>query len=209
MMATRTLSSPRTAPFDAPFDSVTCFLHELLADVQDALDDRDPRGRSQQGDRPGEDTPRREDEAGGDDHDALGSGADADVALEAEGLRAGAGVGDEQRTGDRRDGDDDEDLLPVDREDVGDRSEHEELADAIGGRVEERAEDGRLAPGAGERAVEDVENRAGDEDRRAEPEEQQLVAPLEEDDDGGDEAERDAGHGERVGGDAGAGESRD
>ena len=40
-----------------------------------------------------------------------------------------------------------------------------------------------LAAGAGERAVEDVEDRARDEERRAEPVEEDLVAVLEEDDD--------------------------
>ena len=83
-------------------------------------------------------------------------------------------------------------VAAVAREDVRDRGEHEALADAVGGRVEERAEGRRLAAGAGERAVEDVEDRAGDEDGRAEPEEEQLVVALEEDEHRGDEAERDA-----------------
>ena len=50
---------------------------------------------------------------------------------------------------------------------------------AVGRRVEERAERRRLAAGPGERAVEDVEDRPGDEERRAEPVEEVLVAVLE------------------------------
>src|SRR5262245_6311177 len=156
MMATRTLSSPpRTAPFDAPLAPSLIWLtlrslHELLADVQDTLDDRDPCGRGQQGDGPGQDTPRREHETGRDDDDALGAGADADVPLDAERLAAGTRVRDEQRAGDCGDGDDDEDLAAVCCEYVRDRREHEELADAVGGRVEERAEWGCLSSGAGE-----------------------------------------------------------
>ena len=126
-------------------------------------------------DRPRQDAPGREHEAGGDHDDALGARADADVALEAERLGAGARVGDEERAGDRGDGDDDEDVLVVAGEDVGDRGEHEALADPVGRRVEERAERRRLPAGPGERAVEDVEDRPGDEEPRAEPVEEELV----------------------------------
>jgi CDP-diacylglycerol--glycerol-3-phosphate 3-phosphatidyltransferase len=48
-------------------------MHELLADVQDALRHRDPGGRGEQVDRPLEPAPRREDEAAGDHDDALGA----------------------------------------------------------------------------------------------------------------------------------------
>ena len=56
-----------------------------------------------------------EHEPGGDHDDALGPGADPDVALQAERLGAGAGVGDEERAGDGCDGDDDEDVLGCSR----------------------------------------------------------------------------------------------
>ena len=83
------------------------------------------------------------------------------------GLRAR--VRDEERAGDGRHRDGDEDRVVLRREDVGDRRQHEALAHAVGGRVEERAERRRLAAGACERAVQDVEQRADDEDepRRA------------------------------------------
>ena len=64
-------------------------------------------------DRPREDAPGGEHEPGGDHDDALGARADADVALEAERLGAGARVGDEERAGDRGDRDDDEDVVSL------------------------------------------------------------------------------------------------
>ena len=53
------------------------------------------------------------------------------------------------------------------------------LADAVGRGVEEGAERRGLPAGARERPVEDVEDRADDEDHRAEPVEEDLVAALE------------------------------
>ena len=72
-------------------------------------------------DRPRQHAPRREDETRGDDDDALGAGADADVAAQAERLGACARVRDEERPGDRGDGDGDEGGMMVPREDVRDR----------------------------------------------------------------------------------------
>ena len=92
-------------------------------------------------------------------------------------------------------------------EDERDRGEHRTLADAVGGRVEEGAERRRLAAGPRQRAVEDVEDGADDEDARAEPVEEELVAVLERDEDGRGEAERDARRGERVRRDARAREA--
>src|SRR5437763_301519 len=71
-------------------------------------------------------------------------------------------------------------------------------ADAVGGRVENRAERSGLAARPRERPVEDVEDRADDEHGGAHPVEQELVAVLEVDDDGRGEAERDPGRGQRV-----------
>ena len=87
--------------------------------------------------------------------------------------------GHEEGAGDRDDREDDRDVVSGAREDERDRSEHRALADAVGGRVEEGAERRRLPAGARERAVEDVEDRADDEDARAEPVEEELVAVLE------------------------------
>src|SRR5256885_9127418 len=92
--ATRTLSCWRSRPL--PFDSLTVrCLQELLADVQDALDDRDPRGEGEEHERPGQHAPRREDETRGDDDDALGARPDPDIATEAERLGLRASVRDE------------------------------------------------------------------------------------------------------------------
>src|SRR4051812_32398303 len=107
-MATRTLSCCRSR-----FSAMSICLHQLLADVQDALDDRDPRRAGEEHERPGKDAPRWEHEPGGDDDAALGARADPDVAAETEGLRLRAGVRDENRSGDARDRDGDEDRLVV------------------------------------------------------------------------------------------------
>ena len=137
-------------------------------------------------DRPRQPAPRSEDETGGDQDHALGARAQSDVALQAERLGAGAGVRDEEGADDRRDRDDDGPVLAVAREDERDRGEHRALADAVGRGVDERAERGRLAAHAGECAVEDVEQRADDEDGGGEPVDEQRVRPvLERDEDGG------------------------
>src|SRR5262249_61025012 len=99
MIATRTLSSLRARPFDEPLDSDTIrFLQELAADVEHALDDRDPRRDGEERYRPGQHAPGSEDETGGDDDDALGAGADADVAPQPERRRAPACLRDENPT---------------------------------------------------------------------------------------------------------------
>ena len=177
--------------------------------MQDALDDRDPGRAGEEHERPGEHAPRCENETGGDHDDALGARADADVAAQADRLGPGAGVRDEERAGDRRHRDRDEDRAVLRREDVRDRGQHEAFADAVGRRVEERAERRRLAARAGERAVEDVEQRADDEDDRGEPVEENLVAALEEHEDRRRAAEQDAARRQGVRRDPGAGEAAD
>src|SRR5438128_11814922 len=100
MIATRTLpSSTRALPL---VDAIRSSEEQLLADVQDALDDRDPGRRSEEIDRRLEqhDADRGEHEPRGDHDDALGPRAEPDVAAEAERLRLRAGVGDEVRAGD-------------------------------------------------------------------------------------------------------------
>src|ERR1700751_6185382 len=100
MIATRTLPSSRRA---LPLFDATGSSGKLLADVQDALADREPGRRGKRDDRPGQAAPPREDEAGGDEDDSLRSGAEPDVALQAERLGAGARVGDEKRADARPD----------------------------------------------------------------------------------------------------------
>src|SRR5581483_10640008 len=73
----------------------------------------------------------------------------------------------------------------------------------------ERAERRRASAGPRERAVEDVEHRADDEDAGAEPVEEDRVPRLERNEDGGDDAERDAGRRQRVRRDTGLREARD
>src|SRR5581483_6509085 len=101
MIATRTLpSSERLRPFDEPLVvDMRTSVNQLLANVQDALDDRDPRGRGQEVDRPGETAPRSEDEARGDHDDALRARAEPDVAAQAERLRLRAHVRHEEGAG--------------------------------------------------------------------------------------------------------------
>src|SRR2546423_14418130 len=99
MIATRTLPSSRCA---LPLVDATGSSGKLLADVQDALDDREPRSRGKRDDRPRKAAPRREDEAGGYHHDALGARAPPRVAAPTPGLCAGARVGGEGRGRDPR-----------------------------------------------------------------------------------------------------------
>ena len=54
----------------------------------------------------------------------------------------------------------------------------EDLADAVCRRVDEGAEWRRLASHTGQRAVEDVEQRADDEDAGSEPIDEQLARPV-------------------------------
>src|SRR5260370_22017864 len=83
MIATRTLPSSRPArPFVLPLVDIQSSKNQLLADVQDALQDSEPRRGCEEIDRPGEQAPRSEYEAGGDYGDALGTRAHGDVAPE-------------------------------------------------------------------------------------------------------------------------------
>src|SRR3954466_2449728 len=109
MIATRTLSL-------VAIDSS----EQLLADVQDALQNGDQRGCGQQIDEPLECAPWREHEAGREDDDALGPRAEADVAAEAERLCFRADVGNEERAGDRDDREDDRRVVAGTREDEAD-----------------------------------------------------------------------------------------
>src|SRR5207248_3606783 len=91
MMATRTL----------PFDSdISSSINQLLADMQDALQNGDRRRRGEEIDGPLECPPGREHEARGDDDDALGPRAEADVATQPQRLRLRADVRHEEGAGD-------------------------------------------------------------------------------------------------------------
>src|SRR5919204_5186798 len=173
-------------------------LTKLRAHAPHTLADGEPGGRREDADRPHERSPGSEDETDRDHHDPLGAAADADVAAQAERLRAGARVADEERAGDGGEREPDADEVVVAREDERDRAEDDALAHAVGRRIEEGAERRSLAARPGERAVEDVEDRADDEDRGAEPVEEELVAVLEEDEDARGGAERDAGGRQRI-----------
>src|SRR6185437_5696394 len=105
MIATRTLpSSERRLPL---LLAIRSSMNELLANVQDALDDRDPGGRGQEIDRPLKPAPRAEHEAGRDHDDALGARAKTDVTAQAERLGLRADIRNEERAGDRHDREDD------------------------------------------------------------------------------------------------------
>src|SRR5439155_16046864 len=103
MMATRTLpSSTRARPFDLPLVvDMGSSMNQLLADVQDALQNRDPRGRGEKINGPLEAAPRREYEPGRDHDDTFGARAEPDVAGEAERLRLRAHVRHEEGACDR------------------------------------------------------------------------------------------------------------
>src|SRR3954469_15815766 len=111
MIATRTFPSSRRArPLVDPLVDIRSSMNQLLADVQDALHHGDPRGCSQEVDRPLKPAPGREHEAGGEYDDALRAGADPDVAAQTERLRLCAHIRDEERAGDRDDCEDDRDV---------------------------------------------------------------------------------------------------
>src|SRR5919109_115864 len=173
-------------------------LSKLRADAPHTLADGEPCGRREDADRPYERAPGSEDEADGNHDDALRAAADADVATEAERLGAGACVAHEEGAGDGCEGEPYADEVVVAREDERDRAENDALADAVGRRVEEGAERRPLAARAGERPVEDVEDRADDEDGRAEPVVEELMAALERHEHRRRETERHARGGERV-----------
>src|SRR5215470_6177299 len=201
-IATRTLPSSRRA---LPLVVATGSSGKLLANVQDALDDREPGSHREHENRPRQASPRREHESGSDEYDTLGARAKPDIALQSERLGAGARVRDEERADDCRNGEHDGPVLPVTREDERDCSEHRTLAYAVGGGVDERAERSRLAAHAGECTVEDVEQRAHDEDEGCEPvDEQRVGAVLERHEDRRQETQRDACRREDVRRDAGA-----
>src|SRR5437588_5045623 len=151
---------------------------KLAPHAPDALADREPRGRRQRPDRPHERAPRSEDEPDRDHHHALRAAADPDVAAQPERLRARAGVADEERARDGGEREADADEVAVASEDERDRAEDDALADPVGGRVEEGAEGRPLPARPRERSVEDVEDRADDEDAGAEPVEEDLVSAL-------------------------------
>src|SRR5438876_6459093 len=145
------------------------FSPKLCAHAPHALPDGEPGGHRQRADRPDEGAPRSEDEPDGDDDDPFGAAADPDVAAEAECFRPRPRVADQERAGDGRECEADADEVVVAREDQRDRAEDDALADPVGGRVEKRSEGRSLPARARERAVQDVEDRADDEDARAEP----------------------------------------
>src|SRR5438874_2173281 len=130
MSATRTLpSSWRGRPFELPLASdIRSSVDELLADVQDALDNGEPGGRGEQVDGPLEAAPRCEDEAPGNHDDALGPRAETDVAAQPESLGLGTHVGHEKGACDRDDREDDRDVVSGAGEDEPDRREHRSLA---------------------------------------------------------------------------------
>jgi hypothetical protein len=159
---------------------------ELGAYVVDPLDHGERRERRQQVHDIGQRPAAREGQRDRDEHDPLGPPHQPDGAAEAEGLRLGARVADEERADQGDEDARERRLVPLLREHEGDRAEHEALRDAVGGRVEEAAELRQLAVRSRERAVEDVEDAARDErDRR--PDEVLLV-----DQDGRDRVEREA-----------------
>jgi len=117
-------------------------------------------------------------------------------------LRLRPHVRHEEGAGDRGDREHDRNVVAGPREDERNRCEHRALADAVGRGVEEGAEHGRLPADPRERAVENVEDRADDEDSGAEPVEKELVPALERDEHCRDETQRDPNRRERVRGDA-------
>ena len=112
-----------------------------------------------------------EQQADREDHDAHRAAGDADLALDAQRLGAGAGVADHQRG---QDGDDARrrrrTACRASAKYGGDRGQDDALLDAVQRRVQERAERRALARHARVAAVERVADRADDERDAAEEE---------------------------------------
>src|SRR5919197_1279192 len=144
---------------------------KLLADEEDPLDHGQPSRSREEGDRDREDEVVEwgEAEPRGNDDDPLGPAAEADVTLEPQRLRPRPRVADKERARDRRERERDGPHLVVPHEHEPDRAEHEPLAHTVDSRVEERPEGTARAAAAGERAVEDVEDRSDDEERGSKP----------------------------------------
>src|SRR5215471_14717677 len=131
MIATRTLPSSSRA---LPLVDATGSSGKLLANMQDALEDREPGRHGERENRPRKAAQRREHESGGDEYDTLGTRAQPDVTLQPQRLGASARVRDQERADDRRNGEYDGPVLAVTREDQCDRGEHRSFADAVGRR---------------------------------------------------------------------------
>src|SRR6185312_14718388 len=169
---------------------------EFAANVPDALPDGDhaePREHVHGGLQQLHAADVREQEPDREDHDADGARGDPDLALDAERLGAGAGVGDHQRG---EHGDDDGgggDALAVQREIAGYGGEHDPLLDAVERGVEEGAERGALAGHPRVAPIEGVHDGADDERDAAEHEQ------LPPDEDRGEDVQREPGERDRVG----------
>src|SRR5262245_3996280 len=177
---------------------------KLLAHEKDPLHHRDPRRRGEKRHRrrKNEVVNRREHEAGGDDHDALGPAPEADVPAEAESLRSRACIAHEEGARDRGERERDSPHLVVTHEHEADRRNHEPLADPVARGVEECAERAADAAAPREGAVQDIEDRPHHEEDGAEPVETPAEV-LEEDGDRAGDAEADTRDRERVRGDLG------
>ena len=163
----------RLRPVGRPFGRR---LHRLqrVSDVPDTLHDGEGGERGHRVDRGSQQLdvedagPFREDEADGQYDHSDGARGDTDLALHAQRLGPGTGVGDHQRAEHDDHAHRGGELVAGLGEAVGDRGEHDPLLDPVQGRIEEGAEQRALARGARVAAVERVHHRAEDEGDAAE-----------------------------------------
>src|SRR3982074_2759630 len=112
MMATRTLPpSTRARPFELPLVvDMRSSKNQLLTDVQDALDNRDPRGRGEKVDGPLQAAPWGEHETRRAHDDSLCARAESDIAAQSERVSLRADVRHEEGARDSGDREDDRDV---------------------------------------------------------------------------------------------------
>ena len=104
-------------PFELPLlVDMRSSKNQLLTDVQDALDNRDPRGRCEKVDGPLQAAPGREHEPCRDHDDSFGARAEPHIAAQAERLRLRADVRHKEGARDCGDREHDRDVVAFTRE---------------------------------------------------------------------------------------------
>src|SRR5271170_4039496 len=181
-----------------------------LVGVADAVNDGDGGEDGENPQHRGHDSPAVEERAQDDEDDALGTLHEAHLALADQGLGAGAGVADHERS------DHDEGREEDVKEAIAARVKNEESEEednvgvAVDDGIEEGSEDGDFIGLAGDAAVDHVKDAGGDDDQGGIQEETNIVAFIgEAKEDGGAGVDDESDEGEDVGRDAGERETVD
>ena len=168
----------------------------LVVGIEDAVDDGDGGDDGEDPEDWRHDSPALEEGAENDEDDALGAFHEADLALADEGLRAGAGVADHQRSDHDEGGEEDVEEAIAARVEDQESEEENDVGVAVDDGVEESSEDGDLVSLAGNAAIDHVEDAGADDDEAGIEEHSDvilLVAKAEEHGGGGVDDETEEG----------------